>query len=45
MEILVVHLTTIIMYLNKCDMMYLQSELMKNGFTILQGHKTAVDNV
>ena len=44
MEILVVHLATIIMYLNKHDMMYLQSELLKNGFTILQGHKTTVSN-
>ena len=40
-----VHLTTIIMYLNKHDMMYLQSELIKNVFTILQGHKMAVGNV
>ena len=40
-----VHLAAIIMYLNKHDMMYLQSELMKNGFTILQGHKMAVGYV
>ena len=40
-----VHLATIIMYLNKHDMMYLQSEPMKNEFTILQGHKMAVGNV
>ena len=42
---LVVHLATIIMHLNKHEMMYLQSELMKNGFTMLQGHKMAVGNV
>ena len=40
-----VYLATIIMYLNKHDMMFLQSELMKNGFTILQGHKLTVGNV
>ena len=40
-----VHLATIIMYLNKHDVMYLQSELMKNEFTVLQGHKTAAGNV
>ena len=40
-----VHLVTIIMYLNKHDIMYFQSELMKNGITVLHGHKTAVGNV
>ena len=40
-----VHLAAIIMCLNRLDMMYLQSELMKNGFTFLKGHKMAVGNV
>ena len=39
-----VHLATIIMYLNEHNIMYLQSQLM-NGFIILHGHKTAVGNV
>ena len=44
-EILVVHLATRITYLNKHDIMYLQSKLIKNELIVLQGHKTAVGNV